>query len=362
MVPFAGFLLPVEYASSGTGGIIAEHMAVREKAGLFDVSHMGEVMLSGPEALANLNRIYTNDFTSMTDGRVRYSPMCNAAGGIVDDMIIYRLGTERYMIVPNASNREKDVAFIRENLRGEVVMEDHSDTIAQLALQGPKSQAILEQLAAAEDIPARYYTFIENAEVAGISCLLSQTGYTGEHGYELYCRTEDAEALWDALMQAGESYGLVPCGLGARDTLRLEAAMPLYGHEMTEDITPMEAGLQFAVKLQKADFIGKAALEAKDTPERARIGLKITGRGIAREHNPIWIGDVQVGETTSGTHCPYLGGAYAMAMIRSAHAAAGTKVQVEVRGRRIDAEVVALPFYKRTDAEKNELGRKDCDS
>ncbi|MDL2294497.1 glycine cleavage system aminomethyltransferase GcvT [Ruminococcaceae bacterium OttesenSCG-928-D13] len=342
MVPFAGWLLPVQYA-----GVIDEHMAVRQKAGLFDVSHMGEVTLTGPDALANLNHLFTNDFTSLVVGKVRYSTLCNDAGGVVDDVLVYRTGENAYLLVVNAANRHKDVDWMRARLTGDAALEDVSDSYAQLALQGPAAKGILEKLAKPGDIPEKYYSFVENAEVAGVSCLLSQTGYTGEHGYELYCAAADGPKLWDALLAAGKDAGLVPAGLGARDTLRLEASMPLYGHEMDDSITPLETGLAFCVKMDKPDFIGKTALAEKGAPKIARVGLKITGRGIAREHCPVFAGEAQIGETTSGTHLPYLNGAYAMALIDKAHSEPGTELEVDVRGRRITAEIVPLPFYKR---------------
>lgn len=342
MVPFAGWLLPVQYT-----GVIEEHLAVREKAGLFDVSHMGEFLLTGPDALHNLNTIFTNEFTSMTDGKVRYTLLCNENGGIVDDMIVCRMAQDRYMIVPNAANREKDLAFIRAHLSGSVTLEDISDQVAQIALQGPKSEEILCKLSDKNGIPTQYYTFAEDVPVAGVSCLLSQTGYTGERGYELYCDPAHATKLWQALLEAGEEFGLIPCGLGARDTLRLEAGMPLYGHEMSDEISPLEANLAFAVKMAKEDFVGKKGLLSRGEPTRTRVGIQIIGRGIAREENPVFVGDRQIGYTTSGTHCPYLKGAYAMALVDAGHCAVGTQVQVEVRGRRIEGEIVPMPFYKR---------------
>lgn len=342
MISYAGYLLPVQYS-----GVIEEHMAVRERAGIFDVSHMGEVIFSGSCALQNLNRLFTNDFTGMADGSARYSPMCNENGGVVDDAVIYRISAGRYMVVLNAANRQKDVDFMRANLPDGAEFEDISDSVAQIALQGPRSGDILRKLAAVESIPLKYYTFTENADVGGTKCLVSRTGYTGETGYELYCEPGRAAKLWDDLLDAGAEYGLVPCGLGARDTLRLEAAMPLYGHEMTDDISPLETGLKFAVKLQKEDFTGKKALEARGEPKIARVGIKITGRGIAREHNPVLLEGRQIGETTSGTYCPYLGGAYAMALVETHSSSVGTIVQVEVRGRTLDAKIVPLPFYKK---------------
>ncbi len=342
IVPFAGYLLPVQYES----GVIAEHMAVRTKAGLFDVSHMGEVAFSGPDALASLNHLLTNDFTDMADGQVRYSPMCNIDGGVVDDVIVYKMGDMRYMVVVNASNRHKDVAWMKAHLVGDTTFEDISDRMAQLALQGPLAHEILAKVAGEESIPARYYTFIEKGMVGQIPCIVSQTGYTGEKGYEIYLSSEDAPRMWNLLLEAGKDSGLIPCGLGARDTLRLEAAMPLYGHEMDDTVDPLEAGLGFAVKMSKEDFIGKKAIEAKGPLKRKRVGLKITGRGIVREHENVFVEDRQAGLTTSGTFCPFLGIPVAMALLDIGYTGTGTAVQVEVRGRRIDAEVVPLPFYK----------------
>ncbi len=346
IVSFAGYLLPVQYTD-----IIEEHKTVRTGAGLFDVSHMGEVMISGQDALANLNHLFTNDFSNMTGGRVRYSIMCNEQGGVIDDLLIYCISPEKYMVVVNAANRDKDVSWMRDHLFGAVELEDISDSVAQIALQGPGSGKILAKLAAEACIPEKYYTFIENCGVANVTCLISQTGYTGEHGYELYCDAKDAPMLWDALLKAGGSDGLIPCGLGARDTLRMEAAMPLYGHEMDETVSPLETGLGFAVKLQKPDFIGKSALMAKGAPKITRVGLKVTGRGIIREHSAVYLGDTRIGQTTSGTFLPYLNGAYAMALVDVAHSQVGTAVSVDVRGRRVGAEIVALPFYKRLNIE-----------
>ncbi len=343
MVPFAGYILPVQYPD----GVIAEHMAVRTACGLFDVSHMGEVMFTGPDALANIQNLVTNDMGNMLDGQVRYSPMCNEHGGVVDDLIVYRMGEGRYMLVVNASNREKDVAWMRQHLFGDVHMEDVSDDMAQVALQGPRAGEILARLAKEEDIPKKYYYFVEKGMVGGISCIVSRTGYTGESGFELYCKNEDAVRLWQLLLDTGKDLGLVPCGLGARDTLRLEAAMPLYGHEMNDDITPLETGLGIFVKMNKPDFIGKAALTDKGEPKITRVGLQMTGRGIAREHCAVFEGDKQVGTTTSGTFCPYLNQAVAMALTDKEISDLGTQVEVDVRGRRVAAKVVPLPFYKK---------------
>ncbi|NLP48850.1 MAG: glycine cleavage system aminomethyltransferase GcvT [Clostridiales bacterium] len=343
IVPFAGWLLPIQYA----GGIAAEHIAVREAAGLFDVSHMGELMLRGKDALENVQKLMTNDLSGMYDGQVRYSPMCNEEGGIIDDLLIYKLNDEAYLLVVNASNRQKDVDWIKDRVFGECVFEDVSDSWAQLALQGPKAQDIIKKLCKEEELPVKYYSFTESMDVAGAGCLVSKTGYTGEDGYELYTAPENAVKLWQALMKAGEDYGLIACGLGARDTLRLEAGMPLYGQEMAEDITPFEAGLGFFVKLQKPEFIGKTALEAQKEPKRRRVGLELLARGIARTGDAVFLKDEKIGQVTSGTMCPYIKKAVAMALVESGSIQVGDSVSLEVRGRRIEAKCVELPFYKK---------------
>ena len=344
IVPFAGYLLPVQYGT----GVITEHMAVREKAGLFDVSHMGEVLCQGKDALANLQKLLTNDFTNMVAGQARYSPMCNENGGTVDDLIVYKRGDNDYFIVVNAANKDKDYQWMLDHQFGEVTFTDASSQYGQIALQGPKAMEILKKLTAEENIPKKYYHAVFDTEVAGIPCIISKTGYTGEDGVELYLASENAEKMWDALLEAGKDEGLIPCGLGARDTLRMEAAMPLYGHEMDDEISPLETGLKFAVKMGKEeDFIGKKAMEERGEPKITRIGLKVTGRGIIREHQDIYVGDKKIGHTTSGTHCPFLGYPIAMALVDAGSVEIGNKVEVDVRGRKVEAEVIALPFYKR---------------
>lgn len=340
MVPFAGYLMPVQYEH----GILAEHKAVRECCGLFDVSHMGEILCKGKDALKSINHLLTNDYTDMESGTCRYSPMCNEQGGVVDDLIVYKLDDETYYIVVNASNKDKDFAWMKAHLMGDTEFTDLSDGIAQLALQGPKAADILSRLCLS--LPEKYYTFIKETEIDGIKALVSRTGYTGEDGFEIYLANDDVISLWEKLLDAGKDDGLIPCGLGARDTLRLEAAMPLYGHEMNDEITPLETNLKFAVKLNKDDFIGKEALMAQDV-KRTRIGLKVTGRGIVREHMPVYVNGLQIGITTSGTQSPTLNIPIAMALIDKEYKEIGTKLEVEVRGRRIEAEIVRLPFYKK---------------
>lgn len=343
IVPFAGYLLPVQYQT----GVITEHMAVRNACGLFDVSHMGEIVCQGPDALKNLNMLLTNDYTVMAEGQARYSPMCNEEGGVVDDLIVYKVRHDCYFIVVNAANKDKDFAWMKAHQFGDVSFTDISDNVAQLALQGPKAIDILKKLVPEEDIPAKYYTCLFHKPVDGMDCVISRTGYTGEDGVEIYTAAENGPKLWELLMEAGKDEGLIPCGLGARDTLRLEAAMPLYGHEMDDTISPKEAGLGIFVKMDKADFIGKQAILDRGPLTRKRVGLKVTGRGIIREHQAVYAGEKQVGITTSGTHCPYLGHAMAMALVDISCKEPGTALEADVRGRRVAAEVVPLPFYKR---------------
>ena len=342
IVPFAGYLLPVQYAK----GVIAEHRAVREAVGLFDVSHMGEVTFEGPDALNNLQHLLCNDFSTLAIGRVRYSPMLNPQGGVIDDVLVYRTGEQRYLMVVNAANRAKDVKHILAEQFGDAVIRDVSDRICQLALQGPRAVDVMRTLVAAEQIPQKYYSFVDSVQVGGVECLLSRTGYTGEDGFELYARADDANALFDALVKAGQAFGLELCGLGCRDTLRLEAAMPLYGHEMDDSVSPLETGLAHFVKLDKGNFIGREALLAAGEPKRARIGLRMTGRGIAREHYPVYDGQTRIGDTTSGTACPTVG-AVAMALVEAAYQEPGKRLLVDIRGRMIEAEIVPLPFYSR---------------
>ena len=343
IVPFGGYLLPVQYKT----GVIAEHKAVREKAGLFDVSHMGEITISGPAALEALNHLLTNDFTDMQIGRVRYSVMCNADGGCVDDVVVYKFGEESYLVVVNAANKDKDFAHIAANLVPGAEAHDISENVAQLALQGPASADILAGLVTSGELPQKYYTATKDVYIDGMECMVSRTGYTGEFGYEIYTAAENAVKLWKTLRKAGEPHGLIPAGLGARDTLRLEASMPLYGHELNDEISPIEAGLASSVKMNKPGFIGKEALIARGEPKKVRVGLKVTGRGIIREHQDLYIGDEKVGITTSGTFCPHIDHAVAMAMIEADKAAVGTALEADVRGRRIAAEIVPMPFYKR---------------
>jgi len=340
MVPFAGFLLPVQYE-----GLSKEHLAVREKCGMFDVSHMTELFVEGKDALDNIQRIFPNDFSAMKDGQIKYTAMLNERGGVLDDMIVYKFNDRSYMIVGNGANAKKDADWIRSHVSGNCAFIDRSDEYAQIALQGPESANVLKKLAAG-DLPAKYYSFHEG-EIAGVSCIISQTGYTGELGYELYTRPDKAPELWEALAGAGTEYGLVPCRLGARDTLRLEASMLLYGQEINEDITPLEANLHFSVKLDKDGFIGKEALIKRVDSPMTLACFKITGKGIVREHNDMYIDGRKAGFSTSGTHSPFFGYPIAMGYIEKEHCGIGAKVVFDVRGRQVEAETVKSPFYKR---------------
>ena len=341
MVEFGGYCLPVQYET----GVIREHMAVRTACGLFDVSHMGEVLVEGEGAVAYLNHLLTNDYTVMRQGQARYSPMCREDGGTVDDLIVYKKTDTEYFVVVNASNKDKDFAWMKAHETEGVTVTDLSDRYAQIALQGPKAETIIRRLT--DRVPEKYYSALFDGTVGGIPCILSRTGYTGEDGFEMYMAPEQAAKMWALLMEAGREDGLIPCGLGARDTLRLEASMPLYGHELSDTITPLEAGLGTFVKLGKPEFIGREALLENAVPQRHRVGLRVTSRGIVREHQQVFMDGKSVGMTTSGTHLPFLNGAYAMALVEADVPKEGARVEVDVRGRRVEAETIALPFYKR---------------
>ena len=340
MVSFAGYSMPVQYKT----GIIKEHMAVRTTAGIFDVSHMGEFVISGKDAEKNLDYLLTNSIKCMSNGQIRYSPMCNENGGIIDDLIAYKLNDEKFMLVVNASNMDKD-KWILDHLNGDVTFKDKSDEISLIALQGPLSKDIITVISEVKEIPIKYYSFTDKFSLNGAHALISRTGYTGEYGYEIYIKNEDAPKIWDMLLSVGNDYNILPCGLGARDTLRFEASMPLYGNEMSEDITPFEAGLDFAVKMDK-NFIGKEALENKKAT-RKRMGIEVVGRGIIREDAHLFIGERQIGITTSGTYAPYLKKALAMALVDIDYAKHGVQIEAEVRGRRIPARIIDLPFIKK---------------
>jgi aminomethyltransferase len=345
LIDFAGWLMPVQYA-----GIIEEHRAVRERAGLFDLSHMGELFVEGPEAGAGLAAALVSDPTALVPGRAQYSMIVTPSGGIIDDLIVYRLGPDRFLVVANASNARVVSDALAERLASfRAILDDRSLATALVAIQGPRSVEITRPLTGVDLDTLRYYGIAEG-EVAGIPALVARTGYTGEDGFEVFVDTDRALELWDAMTAAGATHGLAPIGLGARDTLRLEAGMPLYGNELDRSTNPYEANLGRVVKLDKAgDFVGRAALEkaGRDGVARRLVGLVMSGRGIARHGYPVHSGDRPTGVVTSGTQSPSLGEAIAMAYVATADADPGTMVEVEIRGQRIPAEVVALPFYRR---------------
>jgi aminomethyltransferase len=345
MIDFAGWLMPVQYA-----GINEEHRAVRERAGLFDLSHMGELFVEGPDAGTALAHALVSNPPALPDGRAHYSMMVAPDGGIIDDLIVYRLGADRFLVVANASNARVVSDALAERLVGfKAILDDRSLATALVAIQGPRSVEIVKPLTDVDLDALRYYAIAEGS-VAGIPALVARTGYTGEDGFEVFVDTGRAVELWDAMMAAGADHGLAPIGLGARDTLRLEAGMPLYGNELDRSTNPFEANLGRVVKLDKdGDFIGRAALEkvARDGITRRLVGLIMRGRGIARHGYPVHAGDRATGVVTSGTQSPSLGQAIAMAYVATSDAAPGTMVDVEIRGQRVPAEVVALPFYHR---------------
>lgn len=351
LVDFAGWEMPVQYS-----GILEEHRAVRENAGLFDVSHMGELWVEGPEAAAALAHALVSDPVSLQQGRAQYSMICAEDGGVIDDLIVYRLGEERFLVVANAGNAKTVAAEIEQRLGGfDASLDDASARTSLLALQGPRSLDIISPLSDTDFGGMRYYS-ISEAAVAGIPAHVARTGYTGEDGFEIFVEWDAGPDLWDALMTAGSSDGISPVGLGARDTLRLEAGMPLYGNELSRDTNPYEAGLGRVVRLDKpGGFVGRHALAAaSEGPfDKQLCGLKITGRGIARHGYPVFAagsseaaGDA-TGVVTSGTRSPTLGVPIAMAYVRPTEAPVGTELDIEIRDKRVAAEVVPLPFYKK---------------
>ena len=288
----------------------------------------------------------------MYDGQVKYSPICNEEGGVIDDLLIYKYNNNKYMLVINAANREKDFKWMKANEFGNMTLSDVSDDIALIAVQGPKSKQVLLKLMDEEFLPKKYYSFKDKVNIAGCEAMVSKTGYTGELGYEIYCKSLDAKTIWNELLEKGKDEAIVPCGLGCRDTLRLEAGMPLYGNELSDSITPLEAGLAFTVKMDKDNFIGKEAILNKGESNKVRVGIKITGRGIAREDCKVFYNDNEIGQTTSGTHLPYVDYAGAMAYVDKEYSSPGTKVLIQVRKRYVEGEIVDLPFYKKENVKK----------
>jgi aminomethyltransferase len=345
LVEFGGWLMPLQYS-----GILDEHRAVRERAGLFDLSHMGELFVEGPDAGSALAHALVSNPPALAEGRAQYSMITAPDGGIVDDLIVYRLGPERFLVVANAGNAQIVSDALAERLAGfKAVLDDRSLATALVAVQGPRSVDILRPLTDV-DLDQLHYYGIAEGKVAGINALVARTGYTGEDGFEVFVDSASAGKLWDAMMRSGMEHSAVPVGLGARDTLRLEAGMPLYGNELDLATNPFEANLGRVVKLDKpGDFVGRAALEkvARDGVARRLVGLMVRGRGIARHGYPVHARERRSGVVPSGTVSPTVGQAIAMAYVATADAVPGTMLDVEIRGQRVPAEVVALPFYRR---------------
>jgi aminomethyltransferase len=355
MVNFGGWDMPVEYPASG--GLIAEHKAVRNGVGVFDVSHMGDIRIqtgkSPGGALAAVQHLSMNDASKLAIGQAQYSAMLYPAGTFVDDVIVHRLGQDDFLFVINAGTREKDISWVLENTKGfDCVVEDLSDAYTQLAIQGPRAVDVLRKLTDANLDAIKNYWFTHGTVCGLPERLIARTGYTGEDGFEIYVPGDVAtsEKVWNAVMDAGKEFGIVPCGLGARNTLRLEAKMALYGHEISENINVWEAGLERYCKMEKRDFIGRAALAkaAAARPERTLVGLEMLERGIARDEYRVFdAAGEEVGVVTSGSPSPTLGKNIALAYVPPALAALNTLLFVEVRTQRVKAQVVATPFYKR---------------
>ena len=345
LIEFGGWLMPVQYA-----GILEEHRAVRERAGLFDLSHMGELFVEGADAGDALAAAVVSDPRTLAVGRAQYSMIVAADGGVIDDLIVYRLGPTRFLVVANAGNAATVSDVLVERLgRWKAVLDDRSLATSLVAIQGPLAASILGPLTTVDLDSLKYYAIAE-AEVAGIPALVARTGYTGEDGFEIFVDWARGPDVWTALAEAGAPAGVTPIGLGARDTLRLEAGMPLYGNELDRETNPFEAGLGRVVKLEKpGDFVGRAALEkvAREGIAKRLVGLVVTGRGIARHGYPIDAGERRTGTVTSGTQSPTLGVPIAMAYVAPGDGEPGTILDVEVREQRVSAEVVPLPFYKR---------------
>ena len=345
MVPFGGWDMPVEYS-----GLADEHRAVRTHAGLFDVSHMGEIRVRGPKALETVQRLTCNDVAALDDGKAQYSAFLTEQGTFVDDLLTYRIAPDDYLLVVNASNTPKDVEWAKRQESPGAAVEDESAIWAQLALQGPLAERVLQPLTDVKLADLGYYRFV-TGHVAGVTALVSRTGYTGEDGFEVYLHPNRAGDVWDAILEAGRPHGVIPAGLGARDTLRLEATLALYGNDIDDTTTPWEANLGWIVKMKKGDFTGRDALAKQKEAgiTRRLVGFEVTGRGIARHGFPVSVdaGSGPVGVVTSGTQTPTVGKPIGLAYVPAGRATPGTPLAIDVRGRSVAARVVPTPFYKR---------------
>ncbi len=340
MIQFAGWQMPLQYTS-----IPEEHRSVRESAGLFDLSHMGEIRLQGKGVFHSVQRLVTNDLAHLNPGEVLYTPMCNSQGGIVDDLLVYRTDQEDFLLVVNAANTEKDYAWIEKQGRGEAKVENLTDEFSLIALQGPRAEEILTELTDLNLSQLLYYHFTQ-ARVKGVNALLSRTGYTGEDGFELCLVSQEAAKLWNALLRAGKPYGLKPIGLGARDTLRLEMGYRLHGNDIDETTSPFEAALGWTVKLSKGDFIGREALEeqTKEGIRRKLIGFQMESRIAPRKGYALFVKELKIGEVTSGSFSPTLQKGIGLGYVDLQHTSPGSSISVGIRGENYPARIVPLPF------------------
>ena len=345
MVDFGGWDMPVQYPA----GVIEEHMATRTRAGLFDVSHMGEIWVEGPDAITFVNRLTTNDVSKLVDGQAHYSAFTNERGGVVDDLLVYRFGPEKLLLVVNAGTTEKDWAWITSHKNSdEVVLTNASADYCQIAIQGPKATGILQELTDTPLEPIKYYHFT-TGKVDDVEAIISRTGYTGEDGFEVYASSEFAEQLWNKMLETGKGEGILPCGLAARNTLRLESAMSLYGHELADDISTLEANLGWITKLDKGDFTGREALaDLKDSGLKKKlVGFEMKEPGIARDGFDVYVNDTKTGVVTSGSPAPFLKKNIGLAFVPTEFANVGQQITIDVRGKKLLAEIVPTPFYKR---------------
>lgn len=345
MVDFGGWDMPVQYKA----GVIEEHMATRTRVGLFDVSHMGEIWVEGSDAIDFVNSLTTNDVTKLVDGQAHYSALTNESGGVVDDLLVYRFGPEKLLLVVNAGTTDKDWEWITSN-KGDfdVVLTNASADYCQIAIQGPKAVEILQTLTDTELEPIKYYHFT-TGHVDGVEAIISRTGYTGEDGFEVYAAADKAEQLWNKMLEIGGEYGILPAGLAARNTLRLESAMSLYGHELSDDISTFEANLGWITKMDKPEFTGKDALAdlKAEGLKRKLVGFEMREPGIARDGFDVYIDDKKVGEVTSGSPAPFLKKNIGLAFVPPEFAKTGQEIRIDVRGKKLLAEIVPTPFYKR---------------
>jgi len=343
MIEFGGWDMPVEYS-----GIVPEHLAVRTRVGLFDVSHMGEIEMDGEGALPLLQTVTCNDVSRLQIGQAQYSGLMNERGGMVDDLLVHRVGEQSYFLCVNAARREADYDWITRHNDTGARVRNTSEDYTQLALQGPRSIAVLQRLTSVALAALKYYWFARGT-VCGAECLVARTGYTGEDGFEVYLPVSESERIWSAILEAGKSEGIVPCGLGARNTLRLEAGMLLYGHDMNEDTTPFEVNLRWVVKLEKGPFLGRDVLreQAEKGVSRLLAGFEMRDRGIARDDAPVIVEDRTVGKVTSGSYVPYLKRSIGFASVPREYSEIGRRLLIDIRGTKAAAEVVPTPFYRR---------------